>query len=212
MPLATSTLLRSCITGHPDGARLSSRQAQERRQLLCSHARSKCTFAPNVSGVLSSRTVVTPIEFLVTSQWHYYGGSKTWHNLCTLRIRYLVGCVICAMRDFGKAVLPLSRLVMMLKYLVSGPPEGPSDAQRAFFLEIQKNYGSIWPEVERELVSEARKIDAPVDFRLVAVDIPVGSSIGNSTDWKLSYETGTPKWHFSVLMRAWRPQSVITEP
>jgi hypothetical protein len=99
-----------------------------------------------------------------------------------------------------------------IEVLIDGDVSGPTDQQREFYDDIEKQYESWWPPVLRALKREAAQLGVEGQ-RVVFVAISIGRPDGARVirEWELSYETTPKSWHFTVRMREWLPVAVVAE-
>jgi hypothetical protein len=99
-----------------------------------------------------------------------------------------------------------------VEVLFSGSLAGPTDEQRAFFGQLERDYPALWPRVEGELRKAlATDADAPQDARFLLKGIDLPKVLGALPDWELLYETEPPSCFFAVQMKGWQPINVSVE-
>jgi hypothetical protein len=97
-----------------------------------------------------------------------------------------------------------------VEVLIHGSRSGPTDQQRSFFAEAERRYPIVWPAIHEHLLDEAKRGHANAsEFHLVCVDVPEDPS--PVAEWRLSYETSPPTWHFTVTMQNWQLAGVHAE-
>ena len=83
----------------------------------------------------------------------------------------------------------------------------PTASQQAYWLELQKQYAAILPDILISLGAEQSGSGAVGEFRLVVIDLQSDDPF--SGDVELTYERGDDVR--SVALSGWRPRAVNTE-
>jgi hypothetical protein len=100
-----------------------------------------------------------------------------------------------------------------IEVLIDAGDEGPSEAHREFYRQVEARYGEIEPRIEKTLFDELRRWDdgAPAagirdEFPLESMDVPRADA--SPLEWELVYPSKTTGHYFSVSMRDWEPVRV----
>lgn len=97
-----------------------------------------------------------------------------------------------------------------IEVLISSDEGGPTDEQRGFFAEIQRQYNSMWPAIAQRLDLEASRVGiASKDFDLVALTIP--RRPGDQARWELFYDSRASTWHFRIQLQGLIVQGAVAE-